>query len=274
MANEPEAQRPETENEEEEGGPVKSFLDHLEDLRWTIIKSGSALFIGMLGCLLAAKRIIALLSRPMEKAEIHTGLQLLDPLGGFMVSLRLAFYSGLVLGLPFILYFIGQFVVPALKKKEKQYFLRAFGIGTLFFFAGVLACYFFFLPLSLRALVAYNQYLGFSTDIWRGEAYFEFATKFMLGVGLIFEVPVLILTLVRLEIVSHDLLVKWRRYMFAINFIFCAVITPADLVTTFMLALGLQVLYEGCIWISRYWEKQRRATEVDLARANELRTMD
>jgi len=260
MSPEEEEIRPDNE-EDGEGGPIKSFLDHLEDLRWVFIKCGAAMVVGMIICLGAAPQIVAALARPKIQSGVKVDLEQFGPTGGFMISMKLAFYTGMILGLPFILYFIGQFVMPALKQKERKYFLSAFFIGTSFFMFGVLACYFYILPVSIKGLDQYNQWIGIPTKIWRAEEYFEFVTKFILGVGLLFEIPVLILTLVRLGVIKHELLAKGRRYMFVINFVFCAVITPADLVTTFLMTMVLQVMFEGCIWISKGWERQRLARE-------------
>jgi sec-independent protein translocase protein TatC len=253
----------EVDEEDDEGGPVKSFLEHLEDLRWTLIKAGSALVVAMVVCLAASKQLIGLMKLPIEWARIPNPpeLQPLEPIGPFMITLKIGFYAGLTLALPFILYFIAQFVVPALKQKEKKVLLTAFTIGTGFFLGGIVICYFFLLPFSIKALTKYNEYLEFSTAFWRAESFFEFATKFMLGVGLIFELPVVLLSLIRWEIIPHSLLLKGRRYMFLFNFVICAVMTPADLVTTFLLTMVLQVVYEVCILISAHWDRQRRAAK-------------
>src|SRR5687767_9620210 len=146
----------EEEHPEEEGGPVKSFLEHLEDLRWTIIKAAAALLIAMVICIIAAPQLVYVLTLPKDIAQVPVNIELLGPLGGFMISLKVGLYGGLVIGLPFILYFIGEFVVPALKAREKKYFLRAFTIGTGFFLLGVILCYFFLLPFSLKGLLKYN----------------------------------------------------------------------------------------------------------------------
>lgn len=274
MATEPESPKPDFNEEEEGGGPVKSFLEHLEDLRWTIIKSGSALMVWMVVCLIGAPKLVDVVVKPLAAANAaltgHPPIQLewFSPTGGVMSSLRIAFYAGVVLGLPFILFFIGQFVVPALKHKEKKYFFTAFSIGTGFFVAGVIVCYFVILPWSLRALVMYNDWLGITSNIWRAEDFFAFTTKFLLGVGLMFEVPVLILTLVKVELIQPETLVKGRRYMLVGNFALCAILTPADIVTTFLMAMMLQLMYEGCVWVAKYWDRQRRqqlATEAGLS---------
>lgn len=276
MANEPEKLTTDDDDQDEGGGPVKSFLEHLEDLRWTIIKSGSALMVWMVICLLAAPKLIDIVARPLSianealKAKGHPSIQLewFSPTGGVMSSLQMAFYAGLVIALPFILFFLGQFVVPALKYKEKKYFFTAFTIGTGFFLLGVVICYLIILPWSLQALVMYNNWLGITTTFWRAEDFFKFATKFLLGVGLMFEIPVLILTLVKVELIQPETLVKGRRYMVVGNFVICAILTPADLATTFVMAMMLQLMYEGCVWVAKYWDRQRRqrlATEAGLS---------
>lgn len=256
--------------EEEEGGPIKSFLEHLEDLRWVLIKVASVIILAMIICLVAAPTLITVLRYPVANAglPVEIDLKIFGPIGGFMISLKLGFYGGMVIALPFILFFVGEFVVPALKQKEKKYFLRAFTIGTAFFLLGLVVCYFYIMPLSLRGLVQYNKWLGMTTEMWQAEVYFEFATKFLLGVGLLFEVPVVVLSLVRLGVIPHHILVKGRSYMFVINFVFCAVITPADLVTTFLMAIVLQVCFEICILISSFWEKQKKKRRIQEEKDN------
>jgi sec-independent protein translocase protein TatC len=263
MANEPE-ELP-TDHEDEYGGPVKSFLDHLEDVRWVIIKSSATLAVAMIGCFVGAPQVIAFLTMPLRVTGLPINLEFFGPLGGFTISMKAAFYAGMVIALPFILYFLGQFIIPALKLKERQFLLRIFTIGTGFFLLGVVVCYFWIAPLSIKGLYAYNQWLGIQSTIWRAEEYFEFINKFMLGVGLIFEVPVLILTLVRVGLIKYQTLKKARGYMFIANLVLCCVMTPADLVTTMMMTLVLQLMFEGCLLIARFWEHQRIKAEKETA---------
>jgi len=257
--------------EEEEGGPVKTFLEHLEDLRWVLIKCFSALLLGMVTCLAAAPSITAVLKRPI----LWAGLPQQDiagwgPLTGFVISMKMALWGGITLALPFILYFIGEFVVPALKKHERKYFLGAFAVGSLLFAAGMLLCYFVILPISLKGLVAYNNWVGIKTELWRAEEYFQFVIMFIVGMGLSFEIPVLILTLVRLGIIPHEMLVKGRAYFFIGNLVLCAFITP-DAISTIFMVLPVQLLMEICILISKHWERQKRLAEAaELAASKQL----
>ncbi len=243
--------------EEEEGGPVKPFLDHLEDLRWVLIKSLSALGIAMAACMGGAPYLVSLLTWPKDHAGLGINIEWLGPMGGVTASMKIAFWGGLLLALPFILYFVGQFVLPALKSKEKRYFMLAFGVGGGLFIFGVVICYFFVLSLSLSGMASYNRWLGIHSSVWRAEDYFQFVIALMLGMGLSFELPLLLLTLVRLEILPHDWLVKGRKYFFFINFVACAFITP-DFLSTFILVVPTQILLEICIWISRSWDKQKQ----------------
>src|SRR5213079_946957 len=91
-------------HEEEEGGPVKTFLEHLEDLRWVLIKALSALILGMVACLAGSNYVVHVLSWPLEKSGATVKLDTLGPLGGFTISMKIAMYGGFTLALPFILY--------------------------------------------------------------------------------------------------------------------------------------------------------------------------
>ena len=264
MATEPEElPDPHQVEEEEEGGPVKPFLEHLEDLRWVLIKCITSLIVGMSICMAAAPKLIEFLKLPLFKSGTKIKLEFFGPMAGFWVSMKVAFFGGIVLALPFILYFIGDFVIPALKRSERKYFIRAVVIGAGLFLGGVALCYFLMLPLSLRAVAQYNAWLNVPTEIWRAEEYFSFVSWFMIGMGLSFEMPVIILTLVKIGIIEHATLVKSRKYIFVINFVLCAFITP-DPITTFFMVIPLTVLLEICILISKYWERQKKMAEAAL----------
>src|SRR5207245_5103473 len=110
-------------------------------------------------------------------------------------------------------YFVGQFVVPALKRKEKHYIFRAFAIGTSLFFTGVAFCYFVLMPVALNASAKYSEWLGINADQWTAEDYISFVSKFMLGMGLGFQMPVVILFLVKLAVLRYSTLKTGRPYM-------------------------------------------------------------
>jgi sec-independent protein translocase protein TatC len=261
MADEPLEPLP---DQEEEGGPVKTFLEHLEDLRWVLIKCLASLLMGIVGCFAAGPQLVRLLKVPLFKAESITKttipLNPIHPIGGFSIAMKVAFYGGITLALPFILFFIAQFVMPALKRNEKKYFLRAFIIGGGLFMAGVTLCYLAVLPISIVGLVQFNKWIGVSNDFWGAEEYFHFVILFMIGMGLSFEVPVVILTLVKIGLIPHEWLIKGRPYFLIGNVTLCAFITP-DAVSTIFMVIPVQVLMEICILISKSWERQKRIAE-------------
>ncbi|MGV3774471.1 MAG: twin-arginine translocase subunit TatC [Verrucomicrobiales bacterium] len=246
--------------EEDEGGPVKTFLEHLEDLRWVLIKIFASLVLGMVICLGAAPDIAKFLAKPLVESNTNISPEVLGPMGGFNIAMKIGLYGGLCLALPFLLFFIGQFILPALKANEKSYFLRAFGIGGGLFVAGVSLCYFVVLKISIIGLVQFNKWMGFDSQLWRAEEYYQFAIVFMIGMGISLEIPVVILTLVRVGLIPHEMLIKGRAYFIIGNLVVCAFISP-DAISTLFMVLPVQALMEICILISKHWERQKRIAE-------------
>jgi len=312
-----------------EGGPVKSFLEHLEDLRWVLIKSIVALGVAVLICLVACDKVVGILEYPLTRASVHypkttqvvtfmfgsnrlgvfklppverkafdfgtnqfvtfhvepirqkddTNLFVLgmredfdsseasklavriiqnSPAGAFMVAMSVAIYAGSILASPFILYFIANFVFPALRIKERKYVYRGLFYAVALFLTGVSFCYFVLLPVALSASVIYTEWMGFSVDFWQADTYIGFVSKFMLGMGLGFEMPVIILVLVKIGILNYTILSKARRYVIIINLVLGAVLTTPEVITQVLMAVPLQALYEITIWIAWYWERKER----------------
>src|SRR5437762_8763809 len=128
-------------HDEEEGGPVKTFLEHLEDLRWVLIKIVVSFMLAMVACLAGSNYIVKILQWPLDRSGLAIKLNTLHPIGGFTIAMKIAMYGGITLALPLVLYFVGEFVLPALKKNERKYFVRAFTIGGLLFLSGMALCY-------------------------------------------------------------------------------------------------------------------------------------
>jgi len=314
---------------DEGGGPVKSFLEHLEDFRWMLVKLSITLGLAMLVCLVGANYVMAILKWPLSRAtmgypgtnqvvtvsfganrlghftltteqektlglgtnrfvavqvepltvgtnqmlgwhmdtnqavanetqRMQVELVNLGPAGGFIMAIQLAFYGGLLLAAPFLLYFTASFVFPALKMREQKYVLRALFIGLGLFFAGVLFCYFALMPLALSASQKYSNWLGAGASQWRAEEYVSFVCKFMLGMGLGFELPVLVLTLVKIGVLNYGILSKARRYMVVINLVLGALLTTPEILTQVMMFIPLQTLFELSVWVAWYWEQPDR----------------
>ena len=354
MADDYDSERPDL----QEGGPVKTFLEHLEDFRWVMLKSVVALFLAMLLCLMGANDVIDLVKWPLKHAGMdypvtvwnyfmgwalplknldfssagtnqivvvsfgtnhvgiftltpaeresfdlgtnryvavtvepltlgtnrvlgwhiddnpaaidaaqHLNIELinLSPAGGFVVAFQVALYGGIVLASPFIFYFIMSFVFPALKMREQKYVHQGLFFGVGLFLFGVAFCYFVLMPVALAAAQGYSNWLGIGALQWRAEDYISFVCKFMVGMGLGFELPVVLLTLVKIGVLNYSTLSKARRYMIVINLILGGVLTTPEPITQLVMFVPLQLLYEATVWIAWYWdrqEKKRAAHEV------------
>ncbi|HXU76642.1 MAG TPA: twin-arginine translocase subunit TatC, partial [Methylomirabilota bacterium] len=180
----------------------------------------------------------------------------LSPAGSFIVATKVALYGGLGIASPFIFYYIAGFVFPALRMREKKYVYRGLFFGVGLFLTGVCCCYFLLLPIALAASAQYAQWLGLGVNQWRAEDYISFVCKFMLGMGLGFELPVVVLTLVKIGLLNYRMLAKARRYVIVISFVLGAVLTTPEVITQILMALPLLVLYEISVWITWYWERR------------------
>ena len=141
---------------------------------------------------------------------------------------------------------------------EKKHVYRGVTFGVALFLLGVSFCYFILMPLALRVSTQYSSWLGFSADIWRAEEYLGFVCKFMLGMGLGFEMPVVLLTLVKIGVINYRMLAGFRRYMIVVNLILGAVLTTPEVITQLLMFLPLQLLYELSVLVAWYWERQER----------------
>lgn len=229
-----------------------TFLDHLEDLRWTLFKSLCAFGIAALIIGAFLTHFSELLRWPYEFAvrgrDIEmSGLVNTSILGVFSVIFYLLIGGGFALSLPFILFFIGQFVAPGLNEREMR-LLRPACLGALvLFLAGALFSFFILVPAALRASIIFNEMLGFA-PLWTAASYYGLLTWMVLGVGIAFQFPLVLLILVFLEILSRAQLIAFRKYSIVLFLCIGAVVTPTtDPVTFILLALPMSLLYELAI---------------------------
>jgi sec-independent protein translocase protein TatC len=236
----------------------KPFLGHLEDLRHTIVKMAITLVTAMLGCFAFRGSLVQVMQRPLREVDPMIGaLRALGITDSMTISFHLAFYAGLVLSFPLLLYFAAEFVLPTLTAIEKRFVLPSIGVSFGLFLAGVLSCYFWLLPKTILFFFHDTQTLGWS-PAWTVEEYYSFVTRFTLGFGLAFELPIVVLALVRFHVVTYAFMARTRPYAIVLVFILATIITPTpDILTLLALALPMCVLYEICIWIA--WMMERGA---------------
>lgn len=244
----------------EEGDHAKPFLQHLEELRWMFIKMALTLFVSMGASLYFQRDLVNILQRPLHQIDptLVSRLQNLGVTDPFTIAFQLAFYAGLVISFPLLLFYAAQFIVPALTRKEMKYIFPAIAIGFGLFLAGVCFAYFWVVPQTLEFFFNYSKSLNW-VPTWTVREYFSFVTQMTISLGLAFELPVAVLVLVSIGILSYEFLSKTRPYAYVLVLVLAAVIAPTpDLLTFLSLGLPMCFLYEICIWIA--WVIDRRRT--------------
>jgi sec-independent protein translocase protein TatC len=254
---------PEPESEPAPSEFIKPFLEHLEDLRWMIIKMVVTLAITMFLSFFFARQLLAVIIWPLKRVagDPERFLYSLEVTGGFTLAMLLALYAGLVIACPFLLWFLADFILPALTPKEKGMMWPVFASGVGLFLAGVALAYFAVIPAGLKFFLDYNQYLGIRSQ-WVIENYVSFVSQMCLAFGVCFELPLVVLALAKLGIVSAKFLRDKRPYVIVLIFIIAAVITPTtDMVNQCLLAVPMCVLYEACVWIAWWMERKKREAQ-------------
>ncbi|MGI9088957.1 MAG: twin-arginine translocase subunit TatC [Chthoniobacterales bacterium] len=241
-----------------ESETAKPFLEHLEDLRWTVVKMAITLFAAMILCFAFRASLVHLMQRPLHAVDPQIGaLRALGITDSMTISFSLAFYAGIVVSFPLLLFFLAEFVLPALTAVEKRMLLPAIGVSFALFLSGVAACYFLLLPKTILFFFQDTQSLGWQ-PAWTVQEYYSFVTRFTIGFGLAFELPVVVLALVRFGLVTYGLMKRTRPYAIVLIFVLAAVITPTpDMLSMVAMGLPMYLLYESCIWIA--WFMQRKA---------------
>ena len=256
--------------DEKESMPTMGFLDHLEELRKRIIRSIIYVAVGFFVCWWKVEKIYDIMQRPIMDALRNNGMSeklvYLNPTEPFNLYLKIAALAGLFLTSPFVLYQVWLFISPGLYRKEKKYVVP-FMVSTITLFAaGGYFGYRFVYPYALSFLIGFGK--QFQPMITIGEYTSLFLTV-ILGMGLIFEMPILIFFLSLMGIVSAGFMWKNFRYAILVIFIIAAIVTPTtDMLNMCIFAAPMIVLYAlsiGVAWIVH--PKQREARREKRSRA-------
>jgi sec-independent protein translocase protein TatC len=236
----------------------KPFLEHLEDLRWTVVKMAIALLGAMVLCLAFRTTLVRVMQAPLQAVDPQVGaLRALGITDSITISFQLAFYAGMVVSFPLLLYFVAQFVLPALTAVERRLLLPAIVGSFALFLTGVLVCYFWLLPKTILFFFHDTQSLGWM-PAWTVQQYYAFVTKFTMGFGLAFELPVVVLVLVKFGLLTYRFMGRTRPYAVVLIFIIATIITPTpDILTLVAMSMPMCLLYESCIWIAWLMERRR-----------------
>ena len=249
---------------EEPAAPEENFFTHLVELRDRIIKASISVIVLFLGMVYWAPDIFQLLARPLLDV-LPKGAHMIvtDVTGSFFVPIKVTLMAAFVLALPVVIYQVWAFVAPGLYQHEKKLAIPLVVSTYTLFLIGMAFAYLLVFPTVFSFMVSYNEPLGadMSTDI---DKYLSFAMTTFLAFGFTFEVPVVVVVLVRLRMVKLEKLKEIRPYIIVGAFVVAAVVTPPDVLSQLLLAIPLCVLYELGLLIARFYQPKEEVVEENL----------
>ena len=245
----------------------ETFLSHLVELRTRLLHSVIAILVVVFALFPFAKDIYALLAQPLLKA-LPQGATMIatDVTGTFLVPLKVTLMAAFLIALPYVLWQAWAFVAPGLYQHEKRLALPVIVSSVVFFAIGMAFAYFFVFPVMFGFFAGYTPAgVQMMTDI---DKYLSFVLTMFLAFGLTFETPVVVIVLVRMRVVSLEKLRAARSYVIVGAFVVAAIFTPPDVLSQFMLAMPLWLLYELGLFLARFVSVPKKDGEAEEAAAN------
>lgn len=240
-------------------GISESLVGHLIELRSRLLNSALALLLIFICLFPWAAELYALLAQPML-AKLPQGGQMIatDVTTPFFVPLKVAMMTAFLIALPYMLYQVWRFVAPGLYAQEKRLVLPLVIASTLLFYSGMAFAYFAVFPVVFGFITAAApQGVAVMTDI---DKYLSFVIGMFMAFGIAFQVPVAVVLLVRIGLVTVQKLREIRSYVIVAAFVIGAIFTPPDVVSQFMLAIPLWLLYEAGIVVAAWTGKPLKAS--------------
>ncbi|TNJ44587.1 twin-arginine translocase subunit TatC [Tamlana fucoidanivorans] len=261
-----------------------SFLDHLEDLRWHLIRIClSIVIVATLAFIFSRFIFDAIIFAPLSmdfptydmlcktanfinidttfcNDEIPLILQNRTMAGQFSADIWTAILGGFIISFPYVIYQLWLFVSPGLHDNERRHSRGFIIISSLLFFLGVLFGYYIITPLSINFLANYSisELVDNQIDI---SSYIALVRASSLASGLIFELPIIIYFLTKIGLVTPEFLKKYRKYALVIVLIFSAIITPPDIASQVIVAIPVLILYQVSIYISKIVVRNQKRKE-------------
>jgi sec-independent protein translocase protein TatC len=234
-----------------------SFLDHLEELRWRLIKSAIAVAVFAIPCAVYWQKILdVVMIYPLRTTSPQPKLIYTNPSESVILSVKIAIAGGVIAASPVIFYQLWRFISPGLYRNEKRVILPAAVASTVFFIGGISFSYYTF-PLLLKFL---TSYAGSQLDaMFKVGEYFGFLLKISISFGVVFELPVISFVLARMGILTAGFMLKQFRYALVAIFLVAAILTPPDVVSQLMLAGPMLLLYGTSIIVAALAARRKPA---------------
>ena len=238
-------------------GEEATLVEHLDELRARLVIALVALAVGGGVAFGFHKTLLNWLRAPLPEA--HEKLTTFGVTEPFLTSLRVSFYAGFALALPVLLWQLWGFLAPAFEEAHQRVVAGFVALATALFAGGIVFAYFVVLPPALRFLTNYDNEI-FNIQI-RARDYLSFATVTILAVAVVFELPIFVLSLVRIGVLSSEKLRRNRRTGIVVVVIVAVLLPSVDPVSLVFEAVPLLILFEGSIWLSAFFEKRWREPE-------------
>jgi sec-independent protein translocase protein TatC len=233
-------------------GEEATLVEHLDELRARVFVSLGALLVGVAIAFAFHHRLIRWLEQPLPEARRHLiTLGVAEP---FLTSMKVSLLAGFALAFPVVLWQLWSFLAPAVEEHAERTVLVFVLFATALLIAGVAFAYWVVLPAAIHFLTNFDKSV-YNVQI-RASNYFSFVMTVLLAVGLVFELPIFILALVRLGVLSTKTLRRNRRLGYFIVAVVAVLLPGIDPVTTTLETLPLWALYEGSIWLSVFMERR------------------
>ena len=256
-----------------------SFLEHLEELRWHLVRASAAVVIFAIVCFVEAQFILDSILFAPKNPEFITNRAFAwvaakldspelainnlpfnvintDMAGQFTTNLTIAIIGGIIISIPYIFWEFWRFIKPALYEKERKQATGAVFYSTLLFLLGVGFGYFLIVPLSTHFFGSYRVSAEVPNLI-NLNSYISSVTTVMLGSGIVFELPIIIYFLSKVGLISSGFLITYRKHAFVILLLLAAIITPPDIFSMLLVSGPLLLLYELGVILSKRIEKKR-----------------
>ncbi len=242
-----------------------SFLDHLEELRWHLIKSVIGLLVAVAVCGYFSDWIInELVLRPATRTSPPLELINTIPYGQITFYMLVVIVAGLIVSVPWLLYQMWKFIQPGLLPKERKYISKIVAFSSLCFFAGVAFSYFVMLPYMLQFFTEFGT--ADIRNMISVSEYMSFVVQLVLISGLIFELPMVSYFLARFGILTPAFMRHYRRHAYVVILVAAAIITPTtDPITMSVFSVPIVALYEISIWIAGLAKKKRDTSNPSLS---------